>query len=125
MKILYLDFDGTMVEFNYPKIGEDVPHALRVLQRLIDKGFYLILNTQRAEMRDNSLTEAREYLIKKGIKIDACAMKKVAPVWELPFEDVIYIDDIATGIPLLADSRMQMMVDWLEVEKILEENKIL
>lgn len=125
MIIVYLDFDGTVVTFDYPKIGTDVPDALRVIQRLMKKGVYLTLNTQRCEMKDNSLVEAREYLVKKGIKIDACSMKKVLPTWEPPFGKVIFIDDIATGIPLLPDSRGQMMVDWIEVEKILEENNIL
>jgi hypothetical protein len=125
MIILYLDFDGTVVTFDYPRIGTDVPHALRVLGRLIKKGVYIILNTQRAEMEDNSLTEAREYLIKNGINIDACNMKKVLPVWELPLGKKIYIDDIATGIPLMRDKNGIMMVDWLKVEKILEEYNIL
>lgn len=39
MKRLYLDFDGTMVTFDYPRIGTDVPNALRVLNRLIKKVF--------------------------------------------------------------------------------------
>jgi len=125
MIIVYLDFDGTVVTFDYPKIGTDVPDALRVIQRLIKKGVYLILNTQRCEMKDNSLEEAKKYLIDKGIKIDACTGKKVTPSWKLPFKTTVYIDDIATGIPLIPDDNGIMMVNWKEVEKILEENDIL
>ena len=125
LKKLYLDFDGTVVEFAYPKIGKLVPNALRVIKRLQDKNIYTILNTQRVEIKNNSFKEAKEFLVKNGVKIDEYTTKKIHPKWKIPIGNIIYIDDIADGIPLLFDSGNQMMVDWLEVEKILEKYNIL
>jgi hypothetical protein len=125
-KEVQLDFDGTVVEFAYPKIGRLVPHALRVIERIKNAGIRIILNTQRCEMRDNSLKEAIEFLETNGVTLDSVnRVKKILPIWEEPLDDVIFIDDIATGIPLLPDNKYQMMVDWIEVEKILEKHKII
>lgn len=42
-----VDFDGTIVENQYPAIGRERPFALRTLRALQDKGFLLILWTCR------------------------------------------------------------------------------
>ncbi len=122
---IYLDFDGTVVEFDYPRIGKNVPHALRVINRIQKEGIPIILNTQRVEMNDNSLDEALCYLEKNNINITSYTKRKIIPYWNIPFKEIIFIDDIATGIPLLPDNKYQMMVNWLEVERELEKYKIL
>ena len=42
-----VDFDGTVVEHEYPKIGEERPHATEVLRKLMEDGHKLILWTVR------------------------------------------------------------------------------
>lgn len=46
--IISIDFDGTIVEENYPGIGALKPGAIEVLMELSRRGHYLILNTCRA-----------------------------------------------------------------------------
>ena len=54
---IILDFDGTVVEHRYPRIGKPVPNALRVLERLQQSGITIVLNTARCEEKDNSFDE--------------------------------------------------------------------
>lgn len=41
--VIAVDFDGTIVEHKYPRIGEELPDAVAVLRRLIADGHRLIL----------------------------------------------------------------------------------
>ena len=43
--ILAIDFDGTLVEHAYPKIGKEIPHAFETLEALQKAGHRLILWT--------------------------------------------------------------------------------
>ena len=63
---IYLDFDGTVVEHNYPALGAPNPHALRVISKLQANGHHFILNTYRADLNDGSLEEALAYLNSSG-----------------------------------------------------------
>ena len=47
MNIL-IDFDGTCVTHQFPKVGEDIG-AAQVLRDLVENGHHLILFTMRAE----------------------------------------------------------------------------
>ena len=40
-----VDFDGTIVENQYPSIGRERPFALRTLRALQDRGFIVVLWT--------------------------------------------------------------------------------
>ena len=42
-----VDFDGTIVEHRYPKIGREIPFAIETLRRLREDGHLLILWTVR------------------------------------------------------------------------------
>jgi len=55
---IYLDFDGTVVEHDYPCIGRLNPNALEVIKRLQDAGHNIILNTMRVEFKDGTMKEA-------------------------------------------------------------------
>lgn len=133
MKI-YLDFDGTVVEHQYPAIGAENPHALRVIRALQDKGHTIILNTYRADLNDGSLEEALAYLSNPahGLKsITTSTSKKIHPgpfdlTASLQFEK-LYIDDIAEGIPLIPNRMIAngFMVHWLALEQHLMEVGIL
>lgn len=59
--IIAVDFDGTIVEHRYPKIGEEVPFAVQTLKMLIKEQHRLILWTVReGELLDEALKWCRE-----------------------------------------------------------------
>jgi hydroxymethylpyrimidine pyrophosphatase-like HAD family hydrolase len=66
--ILAIDFDGTIVEDGYPKIGKPRMFAFETLKRLQDDGHRLILWTYRSGSR---LTEAVEFCKKNDIEFYA------------------------------------------------------
>lgn len=63
-----VDFDGTIVEHDYPSIGKEKLFAFRTLKELEKKGARLILWTFRA---GRELEEAVEYCRKNGIEFYA------------------------------------------------------
>ena len=63
MKIA-IDFDGTIVEHQYPKIGKPILFAFEALKELQKRGHKLILWTYRS---GKELDEAVEYCKKNGI----------------------------------------------------------
>lgn len=63
-----VDFDGTIVEHDYPRIGKEKPFALDTLRMLISDGHKLILWTAR----DGALLEeAVEFCRKGGVEFYA------------------------------------------------------
>lgn len=63
-----VDFDGTIVENQYPAIGREKPFALRTLRALQEKGFLLILWTCRSGA---DLDAAVEFCRKGGVEFYA------------------------------------------------------
>ena len=63
-----VDFDGTIVEHQYPKIGKDMLFAFETLKELQKHGALLILWTFRT---GEELDDAVEYCIEKGIEFYA------------------------------------------------------
>ena len=66
--IIAIDFDGTIVEDNYPEIGKLKPFAKWVINALRHEGYYMILWTSRSGIE---LLRAVEFLAKEGITFDA------------------------------------------------------
>ncbi len=66
--LIAVDFDGTIVEDAYPKIGSPKLFAFETLKRLQDDGHRLILWTYRSGKR---LDEAVEFCLENGIKFYA------------------------------------------------------
>jgi hydroxymethylpyrimidine pyrophosphatase-like HAD family hydrolase len=66
--IIAVDFDGTIVEHEYPRIGKPIPFAFEVLKKLQEEHHILILWT----MRENELLqEAIDFCEKQGLKFYA------------------------------------------------------
>nr|WP_302830136.1 hypothetical protein [uncultured Bacteroides sp.] len=63
-----IDFDGTIVEHKYPKIGNEIPFALETLKMLQKDKHRLILWTVR---EGNLLTEAVDWCRERGIEFYA------------------------------------------------------
>jgi hypothetical protein len=131
---IYLDFDGTVVEHNFPAIGSENPNAIRVISMLQRAGHHFVLNTYRADIDLSYVQEALSFLnshpqIEKPI--ESYLSKKLDPK---PFDlenakasNQLYIDDISEGIPLQRNRELEfgMMVDWYELEKIFKDNNLI
>jgi len=95
---LAIDFDGTIVEHEYPKIGKELTFAFSTLKELQKQGHKLILWTYRA---GKELDDAVEFCRKNGVEF--YAVNKNYP--EEKFDETIsrkiladvYIDDRNVG----------------------------
>ncbi len=67
-KVIAIDFDGTIVEHDYPRIGKEMLFAFATIKELHKKGHKLILNTYRT---GSLLEEAVEYCKKNGVEFFA------------------------------------------------------
>lgn len=72
---LAIDFDGTLCEFNFPKIGKQNENHKKLLKRLIklrEDGHKLILWTNRGDNDEYPvLSEAIDWCKKRGLEFDA------------------------------------------------------
>ncbi|MCB0437486.1 MAG: hydrolase, partial [Mangrovimonas sp.] len=66
--VIAIDFDGTIVEDSYPKIGKPKMFAFETLKRLQNDGHRLILWTYRSDIR---LKEAVDFCKQNGIEFYA------------------------------------------------------
>ena len=67
-----IDFDGTIVEHEYPKVGKpNVTDAIGWMKKFQEAGAKLILFTMRSNNDDNNaLDEAVDYIKDNGIELD-------------------------------------------------------
>ena len=74
-KIALVDFDGTIVGHDFPRIGDPLPQAFEVLKELKDAGWKLILWTCREDegynINKQFLTAAVNYCKEHGVEFDA------------------------------------------------------
>lgn len=131
MTIFAIDFDGTCVEHDYPRIGPDVPGAAGTLLQLVEQGHELILWTMRS---DEGLAEAIGWFEARGIPIKAANVNPDQRSWtDSPKVYAgVYIDDAALGCPLVRPSaepwetdRPRPYVDWKAVRKLLQRDHYL
>lgn len=109
---LAIDFDGTLVENKYPKIGKPIIFAFETLRALQEKGFRLILWSYR---HGEELDEAVAFCEKHGVSF--YAVNKNFPDEELDdsmsrkiLADV-YIDDRNIGGLMEWGKIYRMLVD--------------
>ncbi len=126
--IIYLDFDGTVVEHQYPIIGKHNPGSFEVIKKLQTAGHEIVLNTYRIEIDQDSFEEAMNYLNNSKIiaPITKYTTTKIHPFdWDLTAfinSQEIYIDDICKNIPLIdAEASIGKMVDWKEIDRLFKE----
>lgn len=62
--IIAIDFDGTIVEHEYPQIGKPIPFAIDTLKQMQKDGHKLILWTVR---RGKLLQDAIDYCAERGL----------------------------------------------------------
>lgn len=120
--LVYLDFDGTVVQHRFPAIGEYNHGCQEVLYKLQDAGHQIIINSVRCDLMDDTLREALEFMTTLQTKepILNHTQEKLEPDhWNLDEPTCLFIDDIAIGIPVkIASGRLY--VDWILVDNQLE-----
>lgn len=119
-----IDFDGTLVSWNFPLVGKDIG-AAKVCRDLVKKGVKIILYTMRnKEFLDDAVKWCKDNEIKLyGVN------ENPSQTWSdsRKVHADIYIDDQALGCPLKEDKSIsdRPFVDWDKVRKVLEEENIL
>ena len=133
MKI-YLDFDGTVVEHQYPVIGQCNYGCFEIIDKLNTAGHEIILNTMRVEFDKKLLTEAIEFINLSMASLNINQINsftntdhKYEPTkwdWDLHFfTGRIFIDDVCEAIPLKNGvSSSRQMVDWEQLDVEFKEN---
>lgn len=119
IRTIAVDFDGTLVENKYPKIGEPLRFGFNTIIKMQRDGWKIILLTMR---EGQLLEEAIKFSAKQGLIFDAVNEN---PFFEHEDEEQnrkiyadIYIDDHGLGIP--KDSKG---VNWFKCKILLEEYK--
>lgn len=123
--LIYLDFDGTVVEHEYPLIGHYNDGCMEVIDKLHKAGHEIIINTTRVELDRDLLMAAVKYINTSLSNLNNQSERYSLPNtdskyhptnwdWNLHFKtNRIFIDDICEGIPLKNGiSTDRQMVDW-------------
>lgn len=119
--IVAVDFDGTCVTHEYPKVGRFIG-AEQVLARLVRSGAKLILWTMRS---GEPLKDAVEWFSKRQIPLFGINSNPEQSTWtESPKAYAhLYIDDAALGVPLCEGLNGERpYVDWEKVEQLIFGN---
>lgn len=139
--IIAIDFDGTCVTQDFPRIGKDVG-AVPILKQIVDNGHKLVLFTMRSDV-DNPKSDNPEILNKAGSYLtDAINWFKENNIelWGIQTNPEqsswtkspkayahLYIDDAALGCPLLFNPMIseRPFVDWDKVELMITNLNII
>lgn len=119
--VIAVDFDGTCVRNEYPKVGKDLPLSVETLKKIEKNGHQIILYTMRdgKELQDAvnwfKKNEISLYGINENPSQNWTTSRKVYANY--------YIDDAAVGTPVKFYKALE--VDWEKIEKILKFYKIL
>ncbi|PXV62518.1 hypothetical protein CLV62_11960 [Dysgonomonas alginatilytica] len=134
-----IDFDGTCVTHEFPRIGEDIG-AVPVLKELVDAGHKLILFTMRSDRKkkkkvgeetviveENFLADAINWFVDNGITLYGVQKNPTQRFWTTSPKAYghLYIDDANLGCPLITPTEGRPYVDWVETRKYLVERGIL
>lgn len=119
--ICAIDFDGTVVTHEYPRIGKDIG-AIPVLQRLVKNGHQLILFTMRS---GDELDEALAWFHQNNIPLWGINTNPEQHEWSTSNKVYahLYIDDAALGCPLKWDRALtrRPFADWAIIEQMLKD----
>lgn len=73
--IIAIDFDGTVVEHKWPRIGQPMPDAFRVIKKLKEAGHEIILwtcrNAGQSDDDEGGLKAAIKFCQDNGIEFDS------------------------------------------------------
>lgn len=131
--IFAVDFDGTCVTFDFPKVGKNIG-AGPVLKLLISKGHKIILHT----MRDNIVKEFPEVgMINTQEKAEEWFRKENIPLYGINYNPNqnswtksnkvfahYYIDDQALGVNRINDGE-KYYINWYSIVDSLKNLNII
>ncbi len=138
--IIAVDFDGTCVTHEFPKVGKDIG-AAEILRKLVKNGHKIILNTMRGDEKKvftlengntwycNPLIDAVSWFRENDIPLYGINENPSQKRWTTSPKVFahLYIDDMALGCPLINNLQYSIRpyVDWRCVEKYLKQNDII
>ena len=122
-----IDFDGTVVMHEYPKVGATLHKCVDVLKELVANKHNLILFTMRHEQQ---LQDAIDWFKANGIPLYGVQYNPTQCDWTKSNKCYaqLYIDDAALGCPLSVNCVMngekleqvgRPFVDWEKVREML------
>lgn len=111
--VIAVDFDGTIVEHKYPKIGAEIPFAFSTLRELQKQGHRLILWTYRS---GSYLQAAVDYCETNGIIFYAVNKN---------FPEEVYVDgEVSRKIYAdiyIDDRNIGGMLSWTDIWQLLNK----
>ena len=108
--IIAVDFDGTIVEDAFPKIGKPMLFAFDTLQKLQSEGHRLILWTYRA---GKHLEEAVEFCKENGIEFYAVNKNFPEEIFDEKYSRKIHAD------LFIDDRNVGGFYGWTEIYKLI------
>ncbi len=114
--VIAVDFDGTIVENRYPKIGDELPFACETLKMLQKDQHHLILWTVREGV---ALEEAVEWCRKRGVVF--YAINKDYPE-ESDTKSEYFSRKIKADI-FIDDRQVGGLPDWGQIYHMIRDNK--
>ena len=119
-KVIAVDFDGTIVEDQYPQIGPLMPAAREVLRQYREMGGQIILWTCRTGA---DLAKACLFLAQNGIKVDSinAHIPERLEMFKREYPNIPECDVECRKIPadMYIDDRNPGGVDWEVVAELL------
>lgn len=115
-----IDFDGSVVTHEYPKIGTALPHAVETMKEWQSKyGVGFILSTMRS---GKLLDDAVNWFNENGIKLYGVQKHPTQETWtDSPKCHCRWmLDDRNIGTPLTTDKNGTPCVDWKKVKELFE-----
>ena len=135
-----LDFDGTCVTHEFPKVGKDIG-AVPILKELVANGHNIILFTMRSDVTEpyskspeivtesgNYLTDAVNWFKENDIPLYGIQTNPTQHTWTTSPKSYaqIMIDDSALGCPLeFPDDGSRPYVKWDLVRQLLVLMRVL
>lgn len=124
--VVSVDFDGTVVTHDYPRVGKDVG-AVPVLEQIRDAGHKIILFTMRGD--NCHLQDAVDWFEINNIPLYGINTNPTQSSWTTSPKCLadLQIDDAALGAPLKYDSELSKrpFIDWNIVEQMLKLNGVI
>lgn len=121
-----VDFDGTCVEENFPRVGKDVFGAVIALKKMVADGHRIILWTCREHSAydgiEDTLQLAEDWFKRKGIPLFAVNGNPEVigfPTSRKMSADM-FIDDHAVGLPKTSEGHP----DWFQIYRIVKQEQL-
>ena len=140
--IIGIDFDGTCVSHEFPKVGKDIG-AVPILKKLVENGHKLILFTMRSNSKNHKghsdevpkvhtgpfLDDAVNWFKENDLPLYGIQTNPTQKSWTTSPKAYchLYIDDAALGCPLVFNGEIsdRFFVNWHKVEFKLKEMRLI